>query len=568
MVLVGIAVALSLCAGRLLQLQGFESAAYAATSAAELTRTLPLLPSRGEITDRNGVVLAATVPAVAITADPSLTAKNSDQIVAILHRYLPTNPATLHAILTTPNKRFVYVAKKVPAETYSKIAADLASANLYGVFRESDPIRSYPGASLAAGVVGFVGANGQGLGGLELSRNSSLAGVEGKETYQSDPNGGKIPLGASTVTPAVDGTNYQLTIDSNVQWVTERRLAAQVQQYHAKSGYAVVLNVKTGEILALANAPGFNSANPGASAAALRGNAAISDAYEPGSVEKLLTSAALIDSGYANPETKVAIPSTLASGGGRIHDVFVHGRLDLRMRGVIAESSNIGTTILARQMPKHLLRSYLASFGLGSRTGLGLPAESNGYLPPANMPDYTRDQMSFGQGLSLTSIQMAAAVAAVANGGVYHAPTILKSTSDDSGRQVPVPAAAPRRVISAAASAQVRDLMQAVVVANRKKRDPNAWFWLPGYLSGGKTGTAQEVDPTCGCYRNITSSYLGVAPLNDPQILTYVVINNPRGQTSGTYVGGPAVKDIFSYVLPHYNIAPSKAKPVDRPITW
>ena len=336
--LIVVAMALSLCAGRLLQLQGFDSSSYTIDA---LTRTLPLLPARGEITDRNGLVLASTQPAVAVTADPKLTAPDAAEIAGVLAGHLSMSEGELMPLLTKPGTRFVYIKKKVPALTYSALAADLSSRHLHGIFRESDPIRAYPNGSVGASVVGFVGADGKGLAGLERTLNAQLSGVEGKETYESAPNGSRIPLGRSSITPARNGLSYQLTLDSEVQWVAERRLAAQVAKTRADSGFVIVLDVKTGQVIALANSPTYDSSNPQAANSEDRGNRAISAPYEPGSVQKVLTAAALIDSGTANPSTRVVIPSRISSGGNSIKDFFSHGVLHYNMRGIIAMSSNM-----------------------------------------------------------------------------------------------------------------------------------------------------------------------------------------------------------------------------------
>ena len=233
--LIVVAMALSLCAGRLLQLQGFDSSAYAAGDA--FTRTLPLLPARGEITDRNGLVLASTQPAVAVTADPSLTGPKAAEIAIVLSGYLGMPVAELMPILTKPNTRFIYVKKKVPALVYSALSADLAKRDIYGIFREADPVRSYPNTTTAASVVGFVGADGKGQGGLEWSFNRELSGVEGTETYESAPNGSKIPLGQSSLTPAQNGLNLQTTIDSELQWVSDRLLSRAVRSTGRRLGH-------------------------------------------------------------------------------------------------------------------------------------------------------------------------------------------------------------------------------------------------------------------------------------------------------------------------------------------
>jgi cell division protein FtsI (penicillin-binding protein 3) len=559
--LIAIAMALSLCAGRLLQLQGFDSSSYKADA---LTRTLPLLPARGELTDRNGLVLASTQPAVAVTADPTLTAPRAAEFASVLAEYFGMSEGELMPPLTKTGTRFVYLKKKVPALTYSALATDLASRDLRGIFRESDPIRTYPNGSVGASVVGFVGADGDGLAGLERTLNAQLAGVEGKETYESAPNGSKIPLGQRSITPARNGLSFQLTVDSEVQWAAERRLAEQVAKTRADSGFAIVLDVKTGQVIALANAPSYDSSRPQAARSEDRGNRAISAPYEPGSVQKVLTAAALIDSGTANPSTRVIIPGRLASGGRSIKDHFSHGVLRYTMRGVIADSSNIGTALLARQLDKQRLHDYLVSFGLGSTTSLELPGESAGIIPKPDMTDSQRDQISFGQAIAVTGIQEAAAVASVVNGGIYNPPTLIKKAIDGEGNEVAVPRAPQRRVISEKSSAEVRELMQAVIDTENGQRN----LKLDRYSTGGKTGTAQRADTSCRCYRGYVTSFAGFAPLDDPQILTYVVISNPRNGDTGTTTAVPAYRDIMTMALPRYSVIPDARRHKPLPTEW
>jgi cell division protein FtsI (penicillin-binding protein 3) len=559
--LIAIAMAFSLCAGRLLQLQGFDSSSYTADA---LTRTLPLLPARGEITDRNGVVLASTQPAVAVTADPTLTAPRAAEFAGVLAGHLGMSQAELMPLLTKTGTRFVYLKKKVPAPSYAALAAELSSRNLRGIFRESDPIRTYPNGSVGASVVGFVGADGDGLAGLERTLNAQLAGVEGKETYESAPNGSKIPLGRRSLTPARNGLSFQLTLDSEVQWAAERRLAEQVTKTRADSGFAIVLDIKTGQVIALANAPSYDSSRPQAARSEDRGNRAISAPYEPGSVQKVLTAAALIDSGTVNPSTRVIIPTRLASGGGAIKDHFSHGVLRYTMRGVIADSSNIGTVLLARQLDKQRLYDYLVSFGLGSKTRIELPGESVGIMPKPDMMSGQRDQIAFGQAIAVTGIQEASAVAGVVNGGIYNPPTLIKNAFDGEGKEVGVPRAPQRRVISEQSSAQVRELMQAVVDSRNGRRN----LKLDRYTTGGKTGTAQRADTTCRCYRGYVTSFIGFAPLDDPQILTYVVISNPRKGETGTATAAPAYRDIMNVALPRYSVVPDARPHKPLPTKW
>ena len=565
-VLIMLAVAMSLCAGRLLQLQGFDSSAYAAESAAALTQRMPLLPSRGDITDRNGTVLAATEPAVAVTADPALTSKQPGAFAVVIAPYLGMTVEELLPLLTKRDTRFVYLKKQVPAMTYTRMAAELAEQNLYGVFRESDPIRTYPAGELTGPIVGFVDGDGTGKAGLESSLQSQLAGVEGQEEYESAPNGSKIPLGDSKITPAQNGYDYQLTLDSELQWVAQRRVAQQVKKAKADFGFAITMNIKTGEILAMAQAPTYDSNDPKSSLKKNRNLQAVTAPYEPGSVQKILTSAALLESGQVGEGTRVSIPNRLPSGPYLIKDHFEHSDdYRLNMRGVIAKSSNIGTAMLARQMPIDQLHDYLAKFGLGQKTGIELPGESQGTLPGTQMEPMTRDRVAFGQGLAVTGIQEVSAIAGLLNGGVYNPPTIIKSATDSDGKQVALPVREPRRIVSTTTSAHIRDLMRAVVDNSSTGKYS---LRLDGYTSGGKTGTAQR--GTARGYKGYITSYVGFAPLKDPQIITYVVVNNPKkGDPTGTQVAAPVFRDIMQYALPRYSVAPSKKavlKP--KPISW
>jgi cell division protein FtsI (penicillin-binding protein 3) len=281
-------------------------------------------------------------------------------------------------------------------------------------------------------------------------------------------------------------------------------------------------------------------------------------------VQKVLTSAALIDSGTANPNTHLVIPNRIRSGGRSIKDFFSHGVLHYNMRGVIAVSSNIGTVLLTRQLARQTLHDYLLNFGLGHPTSIELPGESGGIMPKADMPDGQRDRIAFGQAIAVTGIQEASAVAGIVNHGIYNPPTVIKKAADGEGREVAVPRTPPRRVISEKSSAQVRDLMQAVVDSVNGQRN----LKLDRYSSGGKTGTAQRADTSCGCYRGYVTSFVGFAPVDDPQILTYVVISNPRAGDTGSITAAPAYRDIMNFVLPRYSVAPDATPHKPLPTEW
>lgn len=276
----------------------------------------------------------------------------------------------------------------------------------------------------------------------------------------------------------------------------------------------------------------------------------------------MLTLAALADAGLVTPDTQVVVPSQIASGAGYVRDSWSHGTINLTARGVMAQSSNIGTIQLARQMPKAEMAEYLADFGLGTRPGTGLPAEASGHLPGADMADYTRDQIAFGQGLSVSAVQMAAAVAAAVNGGVYHQPTIIRSATDSEGNPVELPERESHRVISEEASEMTVNMMEAVITQVGSDRE------IPGYRTAGKSGTAQRFDPDCSCYNGFTSSFVGVAPAEDPQILVYVVLDQPTNGNLGSTLALPVVNNVLQMALPRYNVLPSTTPALREPITF
>nr|WP_231747950.1 penicillin-binding protein 2 [Auraticoccus cholistanensis] len=563
-VLIAMAVLVSLCAGRLFQLQALDSSAYAQSAAEKMQYTMTLHPSRGTITDRNGLVLARSETAVDVTADPTHTTEDAAEIADVLVAHLGGEPADYLEPLTREGTRFVYLARKVPSATYQRLAVDLQERGLYGVFRESNPIRTYPGGTVAANVVGFVNGENEGAAGFEYSMNRELAGVEGSEVYERDAQGNKIPLGTQEITPAVNGTSYQLTIDSELQWMAERRLAQEVEKADAASGTVVMMNVRTGEVLAMANYPSFDAAQPGEADPEDLGNRAVTDALEPGSVQKVLTFAALLDAGLITPETKVTIPTSVASGDGRITDADDYTGARLTATGVLAKSANTGTVMLSRDMSKEDLARYLRSFGLGARTGIELPGEATGFVPGPDMEDYTFDQISFGQGLSVTPIQYTAAVAGILNGGVYNPPTVIRSATDKDGEPVEVPRGEPRRVISPEASTQIAQMMEAVT----GEGGTGVSVQLDSYRTGGKTATAERFDSGCNCYRGYTSGYMGFAPAEDPQIVTFVQIDRPASGRYGSVVAGPVYKDLTQLALQRYAIRPSTTPAYEGRLTW
>ncbi len=580
--LIGVAVVFSLAAGRAVQVQAIDATNVAQEAAEQITVVRDLPAFRGEITDRNGEVLAMTTDTVKVLADAKQIATNGrmnaemtpkdrevaaaapQRIADLLVSHIGGTAADYLPRLTAtgPGSQSGLIAAKVPAATYREVSLAMSEAGLLGLYPASNPTRVLPNGSLAANVLGFINETGAGAGGLEFALNSTLAGKTGKEVYENSPNG-KIPMGNNVLTPAKNGQDYQLTLDAGMQWQVEQILADRVRQSKAKAGMAIVLNIKTGEVLALANVPTFDPTNVGKADPDSLRLRAVTDPYTPGSVQKVLTFAALIDQGLVKATDVVNIPGRIRSGDNYIMDAGGdHGRIKLLARGVVAKSSNIGTIILARKATKQSLHGYLTSFGLGTKTGMGLPGESAGSLPAADMPDYSRDGLAFGgSALTVTLVQEAAAIGAVANGGVYATPHIVASRTRADGTVEQLPIAQPRRVVSEHTSKEVVSMMESVVQQNSTHA-----FTVDGYRTGAKTGTSKKFSNACNCYKGLITSTVGVGPVEDPQILTYVVVDNPLRGSYGGSVAGPAYQDIMSIALPRYGVTPSKTKAPTLPI--
>jgi cell division protein FtsI (penicillin-binding protein 3) len=283
---------------------------------------------------------------------------------------------------------------------------------------------------VASNVVGFM-SDGKGAAGLERSLDTTLTGTPGREIYETSPMG-KIPLGNQVLTPAVDGTDVQLTIDPDLQWMVEQRLAERVKEVSGNWGVAIVMDVETGELLSMANYPSFDSNNPGDANAEDTGNRAVNAVYEPGSVQKVLTLASLLDAGLTTPDTTYSIGGSIDVGDHTVKDSFTHGNIDITTRGILVRSSNVGAITAARSMSAATLRDYMVKFGLGHQDQPGPARRAEpAPCPAADMPQYQADSMAFGYGVSVSAVQMAAAVAAVANGGVYTEPSIVKATGTE-----------------------------------------------------------------------------------------------------------------------------------------
>ncbi|MEU2306291.1 peptidoglycan D,D-transpeptidase FtsI family protein [Streptomyces misionensis] len=589
--LVGLALGLVLLTFvvRLLQVQAVQAGTY--TAMAEQNRYVvhTLTAERGGITDRNGVSLAVSEDAYDITADPTMFAPGQlkitdgpERAAALLAPILGQDQATLVKKLRPAdrNSRYARLATRQTPQVWKQIK-DLKSALaqkpgtvnvLAGVFADPSSQRVYPNGDLAAGILGWVNAAGQGGGGIERMLDKQLSGKNGKIRY-AQSGGREVPTAGSAETPAVPGSDVELTIDRDIQWAAQNAITEQVKKSKADRGYVVVQDTRTGQILALANSPGFDPNDLSKADPDALGNAALQDAYEPGSTAKVMSMAAVLQENAATPLTHVVVPNRLHRGDRLFQDDVDHATWNLTLNGVLAKSSNIGTILATGQLGKtqpeanKVLYSYLRKFGIGSYTGLHFPGETPGILaPPQKWSTSQQYTIPFGQGFSINAVQAASVYSTIANDGVRIEPTLIRGTKGADGRFTPAPKPKETRVVSAKTAKSVAEMLESVV---DDEQGTGISARIPGYNVAGKTGTANRVDPATGRYRGYTSSFAGFAPADKPRITVYCAIQNA---TSGGYFGGqicgPIYKQVMEFALKTLQVPPTGAPPANLPVDY
>ncbi|MFF4013680.1 peptidoglycan D,D-transpeptidase FtsI family protein [Streptomyces sp. NPDC001843] len=578
---------------RLLQVQAVDASAYAAKAEQNRYVVHTLAAERGGITDRNGVALAISQDAYDITADPTMFNRKQlkigdgpEQAAALLAPILGQDQADLVRKLRPANKnlRYVKLASRQTPEVWNQIkdlrsaltekaATDHSTVNvLAGVFADPSSKRVYPNGDLAAGILGWVNADGKGGGGIEQQLNKQLTGKDGKVRY-AQSGGRQIPTAGSTETPAVPGADVELTIDRDIQWAAQNAITDQVKKSGADRGYVIVQDTRTGEILAMANSPGFDPNDLAKADGAAMGNAAVQDAYEPGSTAKIMSMAAVLQENAATPLTHVVVPNRLHRGDRLFSDDVDHATWYLTLNGVLAKSSNIGTILatgqLGRTQPQanKVLYSYLRRFGIGSPTGLGFPGETSGILAPAGKWSTSQQYtIPFGQGFSLSAMQAASVYSTIANGGVRVQPTLVRGEKGADGRFAPAPKPKKNRVISEKTAKTLARMLESVV---GDEQGTGIKARIPGYRVAGKTGTANRVDPATGKYHGYTSSFAGFAPADKPRITVYCAIQNAtKGSYFGGQICGPIYKQVMEFALKTLQVPPTGAKPANLPVDF
>nr|WP_274389115.1 penicillin-binding protein 2 [Streptomyces taklimakanensis] len=574
---------------RLLQVQAVDASVYADKADVNRYITVPLAAERGTVTDRDGVPLATTVDAYDITADPYLftpeqteVADAPAQAAELLSPILDVDEETLVERLSREGTRYVLLARQRSPQVWRQIT-DLKRALarehtgdgihvLSGVYSEEHAKRVYPNERLAAGVLGFVNAEGEGRGGLEAMYDEVLAGEDGKITY-AQSGGRQVPTAGEDEQPAKPGSDVELTLDRDIQWAAQRALDEQVADSEADGGYVIVQDVRTGEILALATAPGFDPNDLSRASASALGNPALQDAFEPGSTSKVMSMAAVLEEGVATPHTHVVVPNRLPRADRSFADDHDHPTLYLTLNGVLARSSNIGTILAVEQLgdtqaeTNRVLHSYLRKFGLGQKTGLDFPGETPGIL--ADPEDWNASQqytIPFGQGLSVNAVQAASVYSTVAAGGVRVEPSLVRGTTAADGTWIPAPKPKRTRVVSEKTARTLAAMLESVVADDT---GTGTVARIPGYRVTGKTGTANRVDPETGRYNGYTASFAGFAPADRPRVTVYCAVQNPKkGEYHGGEVCGPVYQEVMKYTLKALRIPPTGSEPPRLPVTF
>lgn len=523
---------------------------------------VPLIPKRGVILDRTGSELAVSISTKSVFVQPARL-KDPAKVAAILAPRVGRPAADLRKQFSG-NRNFVWVKRQMPKSEADDAVKAVREAMSTGRKGESgdwigtvdEPKRYYPNRELAASLVGFTNLDSEGLEGIELSMDKQLRGERSFVVCERDARGRVItPLSAETEVDA-KGHSVMLTIDRNIQHVTESELKTAVDKYSARGGTAVVMQPRTGELLAVATLPTYNPNAPTTAVPEARKNHAVTDMMEPGSTFKVFTLASAFEMGKVKPTDKFFTENGAYRYAGRvIHDTHRYGWLSASE--ILKVSSNIGTTKISEKMDSDAFHDMIRSFGFGTRTGVELKGEVSGILPPKKgFRGISQANVSFGQGISVTPIQLVTAMASVINGGRIMKPYLVREVRDPEGRIVfrgePKEL---RRVISPKTSEQVREMMGSVV----EDDGTGTMARIKGFRVGGKTGTAQKVEVGTGRYSPTkrTSSFIGFLPLEDPKLLILVVLDEPKGQVYGGVVAAPAFNQIAVKTAYYLGIRPT-----------
>ncbi len=535
---------------RLAFLQVHDQGQYEQLGADQRTRTIELPADRGEILDRDQTPLAITLEARDVYADPRYVTDPYGEALQIAPILGMKTKDVRRALMA--DGTFAYIDRQVDTE----VAQQVQDLELPGVGFLSVPKRYYPSGALAPQVLGFVGVDGDGLAGLETQYDTALRGTPGERTQEFSPGGLPISTAADTLREPVPGVDLVSTIDRQMQYQVQVALAQAVHDNGAKGGTVVVMDPHTGDIYAMATYPGFDPNRFAQTDPELWRNRPVTDTFEPGSVNKIITAAAALETGSVSVTQRFRVPALLQVGKFTIHDSEVHPLERMTLGDIITHSSNVGAALVANHVGNDGMAEYMERFGYGHTTGLGFPGEAPGKLPAA-WDDVIRAGVAYGAGVAVTPMQMADVYATIANGGMWVQPRLVRGTVGPDGVFSSAPASPSHRVIRTD-TAQMLTRMLAEVVQDGTGVEAQ----IPGYQVAGKTGTARKLDASGNYIDRYVASFVGFLPAGGPRLVIAVSLDEPR-----TVYGGVAAAPLFStiarYAIQRLGIA--AAPPVPLP---
>ena len=534
--------------GRLVYLQFSQHEGLASRARQQQQNAIDTTPQRGELLDRQGRQLARSVQTVSLFLDPDgldagqleCTAQELSQSLGLKFKDLLSEFREAQEA----KKRFIWIARRLDADQANK----LVSMSLPGLQPVLEPKRYYPNGSLAAHVLGYVGLDGDGLGGLERSFNSKISGEPGRLFLEKDASGKPYESYEIASKP---GNTVVLTIDQSIQYQAEQALSEAVKNSHAKSGSVIVLDPRSGEILALANAPTFDPNQVAASSRDTLSNWALQNIYEPGSTFKVVAFSAALEKKLARVDEHIDCQMGAITVAGRVvHDHKRFGTLTIAE--ALAKSSNVAAIKLGLRVGDPTMYEYITRFGFGSKTGIELPGETGGILRKVeHWQPSSIGSIAIGQEVGVTPVQMVAAFGALANDGLRIAPHIIREVRNEAGAVVYQPKPEQRRVISAETAIALRGMLEGVTLHGTAKKAQ-----LDGYSAAGKTGTAQKIDHGTYSKTKFVGSFVGFAPVSNPQVVIIVVIDEPHGAYHGGDVAAPVFREVAEQILPILGIEP------------
>jgi stage V sporulation protein D (sporulation-specific penicillin-binding protein) len=535
---------------RLIFIQAVKAEKYKALAQKQRIRCFELAPHRGTIYDRDHKELAISVNADTVYATPYLV-EHPSKAANELSKILDIDHKELLDKLTRKNCGFVYLARKINL----KKAAQIKKLDIEGIGLVEESKRYYPYKSLAANIIGFVGIENKGLSGLELYYDKYLRGMPGQIMTEKDPLGRDIPGGFTKLTPSSDGNNAVLTIDQDIQYKAEAELRSCLEQNKAKAGSIIVMNPRTGEVYAMANMPSFDPNQYAKAKVDAYRNRAITDVYEPGSTFKALVAGAALEEGVFSPGTWFHLPGTIKIANAVIGEAHPGPAKDYTLTDIIKYSSNVGAVTVGMKLGKETLCKYFERFGLNEKTGIDYPGEARGFVPaPANWSGTTIATVPFGQGISITALQLTRAYGAIANEGVMVEPYLVSRIKGPKGNILMTGGKGKeKRVLSKQSARDVSYMLEEVV-----KDGTGKGAQIPGYRVAGKTGTAQKPRENGRGYDSgrYVASFFGFAPLEKPQLVVAVIIDEPQATIWGGAVAAPVFKNVAEFSLHHLKIEP------------